>query len=97
MRTMDLWSMGFVAAAALSFCLPDFVVFRFTQAVIWSIALMGLVLLCGISGQFSFAQAALFGIGGYGLPQHHAARDDLARDRGKDAQTVEAPSPATCR
>ena len=66
MRTMDLWSMGFVAAAALSFCLPDFVVFRFTQAVIWSIALVGLVLLCGISGQFSFAQAALFGIGGYG-------------------------------
>ena len=58
--------MGFVAAAALSFCFPDFVVFRFTQAVIWSIALMGLVVLCGISGQFSFAQAALFGIGGYG-------------------------------
>ena len=58
--------MGFVAAAALSFCFPDFVVFRFTQAVIWSIALMGLVLLCGISGQFSLAQAALFGICGYG-------------------------------
>ena len=58
--------MGFVAAAALSFCFPDFVVFRFTQAVIWSIALMGLVILCGISGQFSFAQSALFSIGGYG-------------------------------
>ena len=27
---------------------------------------MGLVILCGISGQFSFAQSALFGIGGYG-------------------------------
>lgn len=66
MRTMHLWTMGFAAAAALSFCLPDFVVFRFTQAVIWSIALVGLVLLCGVSGQFSFAQAALFGIGGYG-------------------------------
>ncbi len=64
MRTV--WTMGFVAAAALSFCFPDFIVFRFTQAVIWSIALMGLVILCGISGQFSFAQAALFGIGGYG-------------------------------
>jgi len=64
MRTV--WTMGFVAAAALSFCLPDFVVFRFTQAVIWSIALVGLVMLCGVSGQFSFAQAALFGIGGYG-------------------------------
>lgn len=58
--------MGFVAAAALSFCFPDFIVFRFTQAVIWSIALIGLVILCGVSGQFSLAQAALFGIGGYG-------------------------------
>jgi len=63
MRTV--WTMGFVAAAALSFCFPDFIVFRFTQALIWSIALLGLVLLCGVSGQFSFAQAALFGLGGY--------------------------------
>src|SRR5215475_13854170 len=63
MRTV--WTMGFVAAAALSFCFPDFIVFRFTQAVIWAIALTGLVLLSGVSGQFSFAQAGLFGIGGY--------------------------------
>src|SRR5215468_11244293 len=63
MRTV--WTMGFVAAAALSFCFPDFIVFRFTQAAIWAVALTGLVLLCGVSGQFSFAQAALFGIGGY--------------------------------
>ena len=63
MRTV--WTMGFVAAAALSFCFPDFIVFRFTQAVIWSIALLGLVILCGVSGQFSFAQAGFFGIGGY--------------------------------
>jgi branched-chain amino acid transport system permease protein len=63
MRTV--WTMGFVAAAALSFCFPDFIVFRFTQAVIWVIALVGLVLLCGVSGQFSFGQAALFGVGGY--------------------------------
>src|SRR5919108_1718756 len=60
-----VWTMGFVAAAALSFCFPDFIVFRFTQAVIWAIALTGLVILSGVSGQFSFAQAALFGIGGY--------------------------------
>jgi branched-chain amino acid transport system permease protein len=63
MRTV--WTMGFVAAAALSFCFPDFIVFRFTQAAIWAIALVGLVMLCGVSGQFSFAQAGLFGIGGY--------------------------------
>ncbi len=63
MRTV--WTMGFVATAALSFCLPDYLVFRGTQAAIWAIALAGLVLLCGISGQFSFAQAALYGMGGY--------------------------------
>jgi len=63
MRTV--WTMGFAGAAALSFLFPDYIVFRFTQAVIWSIALLGLVILCGISGQFSFAQAALFGMGGY--------------------------------
>lgn len=63
MRTV--WTMGFVAAAALSFCFPDFIVFRFTQAAVWAIALLGLVVLCGLSGQFSFAQAAFYGIGGY--------------------------------
>src|SRR5438874_12126605 len=60
-----VWTMGFVAAAALSFLFPDFIVFRFTQAVVWAIALVGLVLLCGVSGQFSFAQAALYGVGAY--------------------------------
>ena len=63
MRTV--WTMGFVAAAALSFAFPDFIVFRFTQAAVWALALLGLVLLCGVSGQFSFAQAALFGMGAY--------------------------------
>jgi len=60
-----VWTMGFVAAAALSFLFPDFIVFQFTQALIWAIALVGLVLLCGVSGQFSFAQAALYGMGAY--------------------------------
>ncbi len=63
MRTVS--TMGFVAAAALSFCFPEFIVFQFTQAAIWALALLGLVLLCGVSGQFSFAQAALFGMGAY--------------------------------
>jgi branched-chain amino acid transport system permease protein len=63
MRTV--WTMGFVATAALGFCFPDYLVFRYAQAVIWAIALLGLVVLCGISGQFSFAQAAFYGIGGY--------------------------------
>jgi branched-chain amino acid transport system permease protein len=60
-----VWTMGFVAAAALSFLFPDFIVFRFTQTVVWAIALLGLMLLCGVSGQFSFAQAALYGMGAY--------------------------------
>jgi branched-chain amino acid transport system permease protein len=59
------WTIGFVATAALGFCFPDFMVFRFAQAAIWAIALLGLVVLCGISGQFSFAQAAFYGMGGY--------------------------------
>jgi branched-chain amino acid transport system permease protein len=63
MRTV--WTMGFVATAAVGFCFPDYMVFRYSQAVIWAIALLGLVVLCGISGQFSFAQAAFYGIGGY--------------------------------
>src|SRR5215469_11433820 len=79
MRTV--WTMGFVAAAALSFCFPDFMVFQFTQAAIWALALIGLVLLCGVSGQFSFAQAALFGMGAYSaalLASHTALPVSLA-------------------
>jgi branched-chain amino acid transport system permease protein len=79
MRTV--WTMGFVAAAALSFCFPDFIVFRFTQAAIWAMALIGLVLLCGVSGQFSFAQAALYGMGAYSaalLATHTALPTSLA-------------------
>lgn len=60
-----VWTMGFVATAAIGLCFPDYMVFRFAQALIWAIALLGLVVLCGISGQFSFAQAALYGLGGY--------------------------------
>jgi branched-chain amino acid transport system permease protein len=65
MTTMALATMAFVAAAALSFCFPDFIVFRFAETAIWAIALLGLVLLCGVSGQFTFAQAAFYGMGGY--------------------------------
>jgi branched-chain amino acid transport system permease protein len=53
------------AIALLPLLLSDYVVFRFTIALIWSIALLGMVLLCGIGGQFSLAQAAFYGLGGY--------------------------------
>lgn len=73
MRTVS--TMGFAGAVVLSFCFPDFVVFRFTEAIVWAIALLGLVILCGVSGQFSFAQAALYGMGGYAaaLVANHTA------------------------
>jgi branched-chain amino acid transport system permease protein len=59
-----------LAAAIVLALLPpllfsDYIVFRFTSALVWSIAILGLVILCGTSGQFSFAHAAFFGIGGY--------------------------------
>jgi hypothetical protein len=44
-----VWTLGFVAAAALSFCFPDFIVFRFTQGW-WAIGARP-VLLCGVSDQ----------------------------------------------
>ena len=42
MRTAS--AIGFVAAAALSFCFPDYTIFRFAQALIWAIALIGLII-----------------------------------------------------
>lgn len=54
-----------LAALALPFLLADFMIFRFTLAVIWSIAILGMVLLVGIAGQISFGHAAFYGIGGY--------------------------------
>lgn len=52
-------------AALLPFTIPDFLVFRFTLALIWSIAILGMVVLAGISGQISFGHAAFYGVGGY--------------------------------
>jgi branched-chain amino acid transport system permease protein len=53
------------AAVVLPFLLADYMVFRFTLALIWSIAILGMVLLVGISGQISFGHAAFYGVGGY--------------------------------
>jgi branched-chain amino acid transport system permease protein len=54
-----------VAAAVLPFFIADYTVFRFTLALIWSIAILGMVMLVGIGGQISFGHAAFYGIGGY--------------------------------
>ncbi|MGE0152239.1 MAG: branched-chain amino acid ABC transporter permease [Reyranellaceae bacterium] len=54
-----------IAAAILPFTLADYMVFRFTLALIWSIAILGMVLLVGVSGQISFGHSAFYGVGGY--------------------------------
>jgi branched-chain amino acid transport system permease protein len=54
-----------VVAVALPFLLRNFVVFQLTMAMIYAIAIIGLVLLTGINGQFSLGHSAFFGIGAY--------------------------------
>ncbi len=53
------------AGIALPFVIPDYTTFRFTLALIWSIAIVGMVILSGVSGQISFGHSAFYGIGGY--------------------------------
>jgi branched-chain amino acid transport system permease protein len=43
----------------------NFVVFQFTMALIYAIAILGLNLLTGFNGQFSLGHSAFFGIGAY--------------------------------
>ncbi|MGE0749442.1 MAG: branched-chain amino acid ABC transporter permease [Variibacter sp.] len=54
-----------VIAIVLPFVLRSFVVFQLTLAMIYAIAIIGLVLLTGINGQFSLGHSAFFGIGAY--------------------------------
>jgi branched-chain amino acid transport system permease protein len=55
--------------AAVAVCLPifapDFMLFEFSIAVSYGIAVLGLNLLLGFSGQICLAQGALFGVGAY--------------------------------
>lgn len=53
------------AALALPFLVKNFVVFQFTMALIYAIAILGLNLLTGFNGQFSLGHSAFFGIGAY--------------------------------
>jgi len=58
---------GLAAAAAvcLPFVLSDFHLFEFTQACIYAIALLGLNLLIGYSGQISIGHGAFYAVGAY--------------------------------
>ncbi len=52
-------------AIALPFMVKGFVVFQFTQVLIFAIAIIGLNILTGINGQFSLGHGAFFAIGAY--------------------------------
>ena len=54
-----------VAIAATPLLLDDFIVHRLTMALIWAIAIIGLNLLTGYTGQFSIGHAAFCAIGAY--------------------------------
>jgi branched-chain amino acid transport system permease protein len=58
-------ALGVLAAIALPFMLADYITFRFTLALIWSVAIVGMVILSGVSGQISVGHSAFYGIGGY--------------------------------
>jgi branched-chain amino acid transport system permease protein len=53
------------SAAVLPFLVKGFVVLQLTQAMIYAIAILGLNLLTGISGQFSLGHGAFFALGAY--------------------------------
>lgn len=54
-----------VVAIGLPFVLSDFRTFQFSIALTWAIAVLGLNLLTGYSGQISLGHSAFFGLGAY--------------------------------
>jgi branched-chain amino acid transport system permease protein len=70
-----LWVGGTVLLALLPLLLSSYVTFQATLVVTNALALLGLVLVTGISGQLSLAQGAFFGIGAYtaAILMEHAA------------------------
>lgn len=67
-RTRSRLAIAWLIAAAvviLPFFLQDFVVFQLTLVLIYGVAIMGLVILTGFSGQFSLGHVAFFAIGAY--------------------------------
>ena len=55
-----------LVAAAFPFLYSDFYVFHVTIVLIYGIAILGLVLLTGLTGTISIGHGAIFGIGAYG-------------------------------
>jgi branched-chain amino acid transport system permease protein len=61
------WVLAGVIALALvlPFLLQGFVIFQLTQVMIYGLAILGLNLLTGYSGQFSVGHGAFYGLGAY--------------------------------
>jgi len=62
-------TLGILVALAISVALPfvvsGFRTFQFTMALVWAVAVLGLNLLTGYSGQISLGHGAFFGVGAY--------------------------------
>lgn len=65
MRKLTIGSAVMLVAIAVPFLLDGFQVFQATQVLILAIAIMGLNLLTGFSGQFSLGHGAFFAAGAY--------------------------------
>ncbi|MGR4871162.1 branched-chain amino acid ABC transporter permease [Variovorax sp. LARHSF232] len=52
-------------ALLLPLALPNFLVFQLTMAIVYAIAVLGLNLLTGVSGQFSLGHGGFYAIGAY--------------------------------
>ena len=68
-HTRALRTAGIAAMALVLLCvpalLPDFLVYQFSVALTYAIAILGLNLLMGFNGQISVAQGVFFAVGGY--------------------------------
>lgn len=60
-----LAALAAVVLIAAPFVLSGFRTFQFTMAGVWAIAVLGLNLLTGFSGQISLGHSAFFGVGAY--------------------------------
>lgn len=54
-----------VVAVAIAFARPDFELISFSKAVVYAVAILGLSVVVGFSGQLSLAQGAFVGLGAY--------------------------------
>src|SRR5438309_1530050 len=54
-----------VVAIAIPLLFKNFLVFQFTQMLVYAIAILGLNLLTGFNGQFSLGHSAFYALGAY--------------------------------